>query len=172
MTFESDTMRILFVCTGNICRSPTAERLARLAGVEASSAGTRAVIGHPMHPEAARVLADLGGDPSEFVARQLKPQIAGDADLVLAMTAFHRDAVLEMAPRQLRRTFTLTEISALTGDFEPADVADLAGLRPHLRAEQVADVVDPIGQGPEVFDRVGLQIAELLRPVLEFCRRV
>ena len=165
-------MRILFVCTGNICRSPSAERLARLAGVEASSAGTRAVIGHPMHPEAARVLVELGGDPSEFVARQLKPRIAGDADLILAMTAFHRDAVLEMAPRQLRRTFTLAEAALLTTRFSPGGVGELAALRPQLSSSEVFDVPDPIGQSPEVFDRVGLQIAELVRPVVEFCLRV
>lgn len=165
-------MHILFVCTGNICRSPTAERLAASWGLSASSAGTRAVIGYPMHPEAARVLRDLGGDPADFAARQLNAKIAGAADLIVAMTREHRDAVLEIAPRQLRRTFTLTEISALTGGFDPADVAALAALRPHLRPEQVADVVDPIGQGPEVFDRVGAQIAELLRPVVEFCGRV
>jgi protein-tyrosine phosphatase len=62
-------LHILFVCTGNICRSPSAERLATAAGASASSAGTRAVIGHPMHPESARVLRDLGGDPDGFVAR-------------------------------------------------------------------------------------------------------
>ena len=53
------------VCTGNICRSPTAERLAAAYAVQngnpditASSAGTRAVIGHPIHPDAAVVLED------------------------------------------------------------------------------------------------------------------
>ena len=66
-------IRILFVCTGNICRSPSGERLAAalnaqnpITGFRASSAGTRAVIAHPVHPEAARVLADLGGDPADF----------------------------------------------------------------------------------------------------------
>lgn len=161
-------MHILFVCTGNICRSPTAERLAA-ASLRASSAGTRAVIGAPMHPEAARVLRDLGGDPAGFVARQLTPKIAADADLVLTMTTEHRDAVLEMAPRQLRRTFTLTEASLLITRFDPSDVGDLAGLRPHLGSGEALDVTDPIGQGPDVFDRVGERIAALLAPVVELC---
>ena len=151
-------MHILFVCTGNICRSPTAERLAAaVPGLRASSAGTRAVIGHPVHPEAARVLRDLGGDPAGFAARQLSPKIAGGADLILTMTRAHRDAVLEMAPRQLRRTFTLAEAAALT-EFGPAEVADLAGLRPHLPAGVDLDVADPIGQSPAVFDRVDLLV--------------
>ncbi len=172
-------MHLLFVCTGNICRSPTAERLATalnaqdpIAGFRASSVGTLAVIAHPVHPEAARVLTELGGDPADFAARQLKPAIATEADLVLAMTKEHRDAVLEIAPRQLRRTFTLTEAAELISRFSPADIGELAGLRPQLRAEQIPDVPDPIGQDPEVFDRIGAQIAELVTPVVDFCRRV
>ena len=171
-------MHILFVCTGNICRSPTAERLAAAAAgrdpipdFRASSAGTRAVIGHPVHPESARVLQDLGGDPAGFAARQLTARIAADADLVLALTKAHRDAVLELAPRQLHRTFTLTEAAQLTSLFDPDSVQDLSALRPQLRADQSPDVPDPIGRDPEVFDRVGSQIADLMGPVMEFCRR-
>lgn len=167
-------MHILFVCTGNICRSPTAERLASALGgdeLRASSAGTRAVIGHPMHPESAEVLRRLGGDPKGFVARQLKPAIAADADLILTMTTMHRDYVLEYAPRQLRRTFTLTEAVRLITEFEPESVEDLAGLRSHLGSGGVVDIPDPIGQTPEVFAQVGSQIADLVRPVVDFCRR-
>ena len=172
-------MHLLFVCTGNICRSPTAERLAKAlsagdaaTGLRASSAGTRAVTGYPVHPEAARVLAELGGDPAHFAARQFSAKIASDADLLLAMTREHRDAVLELAPRQLRRTFTLAEAAELITRFDPSDVAELASLRSRLRAEQIPDVPDPIGQSPEVFDQVGAQIAALVQPIVEFCRRV
>lgn len=168
-------MHILFVCTGNICRSPTAERLALAAGsadgLRASSAGTRALVGHPVHPKAAQVLADLGGDADGFTARRLTPAIAGDADLILAMARSHRDAILEIAPRQLRRTFTLAEASQLISRFAPATVADLAALRPQLLADQAPDVPDPIGQDMEVFAQVGAQIADLLGPIVEFCRR-
>ena len=171
-------VHLLFVCTGNICRSPTAERLAAtlaardpIPDFRTSSAGTRAVIGHPVHPEAARVLVDLGGDSAGFTARQLTAKIAADADLVLALTKAHRDTVLELAPRQLHRTFTLTEAAQLATQFDPGSVKDLSALRPQLRAEQSPDVPDPIGQSPEVFDRVGNQIADLLGPIVEFCRR-
>jgi len=177
-TVDNTAVHILFVCTGNICRSPTAERLAvafstedPIADFRASSAGTRAVIGHPVHAQSARVLTELGGDPADFAARQLTAKIAADADLVLALTKAHRDAVLELAPRQLHRTFTLTEAAQLTNLFDPDSVQDLGALRPQLRADQSPDVPDPIGQDPEVFDRVGAQIAHLLGPVMEFCRR-
>src|SRR4051812_10984921 len=72
---------VLFVCTGNICRSPVAERVARAfldaaLGAEAAcihlgSAGTRAVVGSGVHPDSAAVLAGLGGKPAGFAARQL-----------------------------------------------------------------------------------------------------
>lgn len=171
-------LHVLFVCTGNICRSPTGERLAAELGAElqiphfvASSAGTRAVIGHPMHPEAARVLQSMGGDPAGFSARQLTPPIANAADLVLTMTTTHRNNVLEIAPRQFRRTFTLSEAALLAADHEPATVADLAGLRHRLAGRTVADIPDPIGQEPAYFEEVGVQIARLLPSILELCRR-
>jgi protein-tyrosine phosphatase len=124
-----------------------------------------------MHAEAARVLERLGGDPSGFVARHLTPPVANDADLVLTMTTAHRNGVLELAPRQLRKTFTLSEASLLATECGPTHIADLAGLRPRLARRTVTDIPDPIGQDPECFAKVGRQIALLLPPILELCRR-
>jgi len=171
-------MHVLFVCTGNICRSPTGERLAAayaalhgMPNFTTSSAGTRAVIGHPIHRDAAVVLEELGGDASVFAARQLKSKLASSADLIIAMTSAHRDIVLEAAPRQLSRTFTLTEAARLASMDGAETLADLAALRRRLTANEKADIPDPIGQSPEVFAAVGSQIAELLPPILELCRR-
>ena len=50
-------------------------------------------------------------------------------------------------------------------------LADLAALRPHLTAIGIADIPDPIGQSPEAFAAIGSQIADLLPPILEVCRR-
>ena len=171
-------VHVLFVCTGNICRSPTAERLVAAYAVQhgitdftASSAGIRAVIGHPIHRDAAVVLEKLGGDASDFAARQLKPKMASAADLIITMTGAHRDIVLETAPRQLWRTFTLTEAARLASMEGAETLADFAALRPHLNANDIADIPDPIGQSPEVFEIIGAQIAEMLPPILEVCRR-
>ncbi|QVI30749.1 low molecular weight phosphatase family protein [Mycolicibacterium neoaurum] len=170
-------MHILFVCTGNICRSPTAERLAiaqaTKAGIDdfqASSAGSRAVVGHPFHPDAERVLVALGGDPANFASRHLTGKIAAGADLVLTMTRTHRDTVLEMAPQRLRRTFTLLEAARLVTELNARNVADLANLRPHLDDNDNVDIADPIGQSSEVFAAIGNQIAAALPPILELCR--
>ena len=170
-------LHVLFVCTGNICRSPTAERLAaaysarfQVPDFSASSAGTRAVIGHPIQRDAALVLETLGGTASNFAARQLTSRIASDADLVLTMTKAHRDAVLELAPRQLHRTFTLREAARLASEHNARNVADLAALRPNLARHELSDVPDPVGQSAEYFSMVGSQIAALLPPILALCR--
>jgi protein-tyrosine phosphatase len=136
----------------------------------ASSAGTRAVITHPIQHEAVVILEKLGGNASSFAARQLTAKIASDADLVLTMTKAHRDTVLELAPRQLSRTFTLREAARLASEFNARNVADLAALRPQLAALEVQDIPDPIGRGTEFHAAVGSQIADLLPPILELCR--
>jgi protein-tyrosine phosphatase len=143
----------------------------QIPDVRASSAGTRAVIAHPIHTDAAFVLEKLGGDASNFAARQLTARIASDADLVLTMAKAHRDVVLELAPHQLRRTFTLSEAARLASECNARSVAELAALRPQLAAHEISDIPDPLGQPKEYFAMVGSQIAELLPPILELCRR-
>jgi protein-tyrosine phosphatase len=128
------------------------------------------VISHPFQHDAALVLKKLGGEPSNFAARQLTSRIASDADLVLTMTREHRNTVLELAPRQLHRTFTLSEAARLASEYNAQDVADLAALRPHLAGHTLPDVPDPVGQSAGFFAMVGSQIADLLPPILELCR--
>jgi protein-tyrosine phosphatase len=124
-----------------------------------------------MHSHAAVVLEELGGDPSNFAARQLTPKIASAADLVLTMTRAHLNTVLELAPRQLHRTFTLLEAARLASDHNPRDLADLAALRPQLASQEPRDIPDPIGQDPALFAVIGTQIADALPPILDLCRR-
>ena len=96
-------VRILTVCTGNICRSPVAERLLQ-AGLdqvqpgsfEVRSAGTRAMVGEPIQPLSADIIRTYGGTPDGFAARQLTPEILRESDLVLTMTARHRVEVMQM----------------------------------------------------------------------------
>ncbi len=98
-------------------------------------------------------------------------RIAANADLILTMTKLHRATVLELAPHQLNRTFTLGEASRLTSELNARTIKDLAALRPHLAGHQPLDIPDPIGQTENVFATVGAQIANLLPPILELCRR-
>lgn len=129
------------------------------------------MISHPIHQSAALALEKLGGDVANFTARQLTSKVASNADLVLTMTRAHRDAVLELAPRQLHRTFTLREAARIVSESDAQDIADLAALRPRSAAPELSDIPDPIGQSEEVFARVSEEIADLLPPILELCRR-
>jgi protein-tyrosine phosphatase len=179
---------VLFVCTGNICRSPLAERFGRamLAGedgaelVHLHSAGTRAVVGAEMHAFSADALRRLGGEPDGFLARQLQDDMAVSADLTLTMTREHRQAALARAPRALARTFTLIEavdlLDLLGSDAElpdgtPVDraralVTRMAGARSTRQSGRADDVPDPIGQPAEVHDHVGDTVAGAVHAVL------
>ena len=183
--------RILFVCTGNICRSAAAERLTRLhlgnalgggAGwVQVASAGTRAVVGAPVHPDTARVVSALGGEVEGFTARQLHRTMLSEADLVLTMTTEHRTTALGLEPRALSRTFTLREAADLVGLVAdaPAAVDRPAEDHPRSLAQRMAaarsrrgrggadDITDPINRPAEIHREVVEAVSACLRHVLQ-----
>lgn len=97
---------ILFVCTGNICRSVMAERVLESAAdaeglaVEIDSAGiSDEEHGNPMDPRAARTLEAAGYRAGEHHARQVEASWLGERDLVVAMTAAHARALHRLAER-------------------------------------------------------------------------
>jgi protein-tyrosine phosphatase len=94
--------RILIVCIGNICRSPTAEFLFRRAlarrDIEWGSAGLGALVDKPMDPLALELLAQHGMDGSAHRGRQLTPALLRHADLVLAMEKGHVASMKRLAP--------------------------------------------------------------------------
>ncbi|MGY1846805.1 arsenate reductase/protein-tyrosine-phosphatase family protein [Blastococcus sp. SYSU DS1021] len=185
-------MRILFVCTGNICRSPMGERLTRAflddalgasaAAVGTASAGTNAVVGKGMEPKSALVLSGLGGDPAGFVARQLTADMVDAADLTLTMTRRHRRDALKLAPRAMFRTYTLREAAGLLEQVDLRRLPSASSLdeRAHalvaaLGAQRATrrhteresdDVFDPIGRKADVHQRVGELIFDSLMPLL------
>ncbi len=89
-------MHLLFVCTGNTCRSPLAEGIARrliaerqLTDLAVSSAGTSAWPDSPASDGSLLVSLEHGIDISEHRARQLSPEIVAAADVILAMGPHH-----------------------------------------------------------------------------------
>jgi protein-tyrosine phosphatase len=113
-------VRVVFVCLGNICRSPMAERVAERAaadagvtGVEFSSAGTISEeFDDPMDRRAAAVLRERGYRYADHMARRITEVQIESADLVVAMEDTHLRSVLELAPDP-------SKVSLLT-DFDPA----------------------------------------------------
>src|SRR5262245_9820645 len=98
MSAHMPAFRVLFVCTGNTCRSPLAEialreELGPEEPVEVESAGTAATPGQPAGGGAQRLALSEGHDLSGHRARALTAQIARAADLVFVMSAAHRAAV-------------------------------------------------------------------------------
>lgn len=166
-------MHVLFVCNGNVCRSPIAERLTRalaedmdLRRLSAESAGVRALSGFPMEPLAAKVLTGLGGDPTGFKARKLRLDMIDRADLVLAMTVAIRDKIIGMGPGINGRTFALVEAYRIAKVTGAASVEELHAARDDLALVGNEDISDPVGLSETLFCSVGDRIAEALLPLL------
>lgn len=131
--------RVLIVCVGNICRSPTAEFLLRhrLAGDRAvvESAGLAALAGNPIDPMAEAVLLDHGLTAATHIARQISPALIDAADIVLAMDKRHVSAIHAHAPHARGKTFLL---GRWQGD---AAIPDPYG-KPRVAFEQAYDMLD------------------------------
>jgi tRNA threonylcarbamoyl adenosine modification protein (Sua5/YciO/YrdC/YwlC family) len=138
---------IVLVCTGNTCRSPMAEMLLkkRLAerlgckiselddrGVVVMSAGTTAQAGGRSAPEAVETLKARGLDLSQHESQPLSERIVRFADVIIAMTRGHRQAILEAWP-----------------EAEP---------RVHLMSRGCGDVADPIGGPLELYRKCAEQL--------------
>ena len=164
-------MRVLFVCTGNTCRSPAAELLARALGpgdVEFGSAGTDARDGEPISPEIAAALP-AALDTAGFRSRRLTPALLDVADLVLTAETSHRRFILDDHPGAFRRVFTLGQfVQALQTDDSGDTGQDLLvrlGERRGL-ADPSLDVPDPYRRGAEAASGCVARLEELLRAVL------
>src|SRR5215217_202434 len=99
LLMSEEPFSILAVCTGNVCRSPAVERLlATKLGptVTVRSAGTHALVGHPISDPMAALLLDSGIEPAPFEARRLSEHMLTEADLVLTMTRDQRGLVVEL----------------------------------------------------------------------------
>jgi protein-tyrosine phosphatase len=162
---------VLFVCTGNVCRSPMAEFLLRAetgGTLAATSAGMQALVGEPMDPPSAAVLAEQGIDAAAHRARQFEVSMAGPDALVLTAERAHRDHILTDTPRLYRRVFTMKEFVRLAEPVDgatPAEVIAAAAARRGLAEvvpEPADDITDPF-RGTVAQARA---VAEQLRVVI------
>ena len=149
-------LRVLFVCTANICRSAYAsvratQLLGDQCGVRVSSAGIFGWRDAPMDEPMAAEARVRGADPSGFRSRRLTVAMVEEADLILTADRGQRDFIVDEWPWAFRRTFTLTqfvEVLALTPDLGARELlAEAAQLRRPARPS--GDVLDPYRRGPE-----------------------
>ncbi len=142
--------RILFVCTGNICRSAMAEQLLRRMAaqrglaLETASAGVAAEPYYQVPAVVHRLLAAEGVPPFEHKARLATREVLRWADVILVMTAAHHDHIVEAYPEFASRTRLLREAAGL-GD---------------------QDVEDPMGRPDEAFVRCLTVLRESLESLL------
>jgi protein-tyrosine-phosphatase len=134
--------KVLFVCTGNICRSPMAEGLLKKmrSDFSVSSAGVSSMDGWNAMPEAVDVMQGHGVDISNHRARQVTEEMVRDADLVLAMARHHREMLKNMFPESEEKIFTLKEYAGIGTDIE-----------------------DPYGSSKDFYEVIAEEIAEALK---------
>jgi protein-tyrosine-phosphatase len=127
-------VRVLLVCTGNVCRSPVAEgilrKLHRMAGshggVIVESAGTAAMPGAPASGNSVEVAASYGIDIRGHAARQLTRRLVSRARLILTMQPEHREWIVARYPEAAEKTHVITLYAEPAGD--PEGIPDPIGL--------------------------------------------
>lgn len=184
-----DPGSVLVLCTGNVCRSPYIERRLRHelggTGIQVSSAGTRALVGHDMDPSTRELLQRTGADIDAFSAREATVELVAAADLVVTAAREHRAAAARLHPAAMGRTFTLRDLADLLAGAGADDLDDdafhgnavrrvaatasrrrgLVGARQHG-----VDVTDPIGGPPQLFARMAGEVDDALEPVVRALR--
>ena len=148
---------VLFVCTGNVCRSPMAEGILRRAvqgrgDYRVFSAGLGAMEGQPPSHYAVQAVRELGIDISGQRSRMLTPELVHQADYIFGMTHSHIDTVMLLYPQAAEKTFLLREFDDTLDFFEK-------------------DISDPIGGSYDVYLDCRDQIEQGMASIIQYLER-
>jgi protein-tyrosine-phosphatase len=158
------TKTILFVCTGNTCRSAMAEGLFKKMlrerkednrGFYIISVGISALPGMRATPEAIQVMAEQGIDISRHIATQVQEELIKKADLILVMSDTHKDYIKK------KFTFAKSKIYLLK---EFAQIAEFKSIQ---KTDENYEIVDPLGRPIEFYRIIARQLKENLEKILD-----
>lgn len=144
---------ILFICTGNTCRSPMAEGIMKdflqskepFSAVNVESAGIAVPFSTPASPHAVTVLKEMGIDIEDHASQLVTKPLLEKADLILTMTERHKQILISAVPDLEGKIYTLKEYAG----------------------QEELDIGDPFGGTKEVYRKVALEIKTIIKKIID-----